>query len=421
MKTILLRNKHLITLGVAETVSGVGNWITMMAVFSILIFKGGGDIWQSSGIMLAGLLPLLICSPLAGKLADRANKKYLMITSELMSAVIILLIFVTHRPAWILILVAAQAAASSLMAPARQSIIPALVSGREELTQANAFLQQLASFTKIGAPMLAGFIIGLIGAYNAMLLDVISFILSAGILFLLPNVRPEKLEIDPYAAGSDGTGTGMQQANRSLLTILKEIPHLRLLFISAFLMIISVMAFDILGSLFIRDILGLAENFFGLVIGAVGCGTVLTGFYLMARQEPINPWQDMKLGLLLLIFLPALLVGAGWLGQSAPASGLALAGAFVGGVGVGFLTIQSATLLQTLAPAHLLGTVAGYFQATLVGGQLVSIVGLPLVVPGLVSITFFFLLTALALGAVLVYLTLSLLFLRRRQLAGSMP
>jgi MFS family permease len=344
-----------------------------------------------------------------------------MIASELLSAVTILLIFVTHRPAWILILLAIQAAVSSLMAPARQSIIPALVSRPEVLTQANAFLQQLASFTKIGAPMLAGFIIGLIGAYNAMLLDVGSFIISAAILTRLPDVRPEKLDFEVDASAPPLTEAEPKQAEKSLLGVLTDIPHLRLLFVAAFLMIISIMAFDILGSLFIRDTLGQAEDFFGLVIGAVGCGTVLTGFYLITRQEPIDPWQDIRLGLFLLIFLPALLVAAGWLDQPAISSGLALAGAFVGGVGVGFVTIQAGTLLQTLAPPRLLGTVAGYFQATLVGGQLIAIAGVPLIVPGLVSITFFFLLTVLALGAILVYLALSLFFLRRRQLAGSIP
>ena len=154
MKSFLSQNKHLLTLGLAETISGVGNWITMMAVFSLLIFKGGGDIWQSSGIMLAGLLPLLIFSPLAGKLADRFSKKYLMIASELLSGLTILLIFLTKRPDWILGLVAVQAALSSVMGPARQALVPSLVSQPTELTRANAWLQQLASFTKIGAPML---------------------------------------------------------------------------------------------------------------------------------------------------------------------------------------------------------------------------------------------------------------------------
>jgi len=56
----IMRNRHLITLGIAKTVSGAGNWITMMVVFSILIFEGGGDVWQNSGILLVGLLTTLL-------------------------------------------------------------------------------------------------------------------------------------------------------------------------------------------------------------------------------------------------------------------------------------------------------------------------------------------------------------------------
>ncbi|MBN1992582.1 MAG: MFS transporter [Anaerolineae bacterium] len=413
MKTIL-KNKHLITLGLAETISGMGSWITMMAVFSILIFKGGGNVWQSSGIMLAGLLPLLIFSPLAGKLADRFSKKYLMMASELLSAAVILAIFLTQNPALIYVLIALQAALGSVMGPARQALVPALVSHPDELTRANAFLQQLASFIKIGAPMLAGLLITWLGPYNAMLFDVLSFILGAGILFFLPNLKAGRT--NPGAA-EDAVAAGQAQPGLKPLAVIWRTPALRLLFVTSFLMIISVMAFDILGAIYTRDILQGDESMFGLLIGAVGLGTVLSGFYLLLRQKTVNPWQDLKLGLFLLMFLPGLLVSASFFEPSLFTKGIALVSSFIGGVGVGFLLVQLGTLLQTLSPPAILGTISGYYQASMVAGQLISILGAPLLVPGLLGMTAFLFLVAVCLGLVWIYMAASVSLMQRRQFA----
>jgi len=301
-----------------------------------------------------------------------------------------------------------------VMGPARQALIPALVSQPDELTRANAFLQQLASFTKIGAPMLAGLVITLIGAYNAMIFDVISFILSAGILLRLPNSQAQQTE--PGANVNTPHGTEAKPGPKPF-SVIKETPPLRLLFMATFLMIISIMAFDILASVCTRDILQGDESLFGILIGVVGFGTVLSGFYLMMRKSNVDPWQDVKLGLGLMIFLPGLLALVSLLGSSPFSMGLAIIAVFVGGVGIGFFMIQTATLLQTLSPAAILGSISGYYQTIMVAGQLISIVGVPLVVPHLIGISSFFFLIAVSLGAVLVYMTISLSVIQRQQLA----
>ncbi len=74
----IFREKNLLILGLAESVSGIGDWITMMAVLAMLVFRGGGGVMESSGVFLAGLLPTLIVSPLAGWLVDRVNRRTLL-------------------------------------------------------------------------------------------------------------------------------------------------------------------------------------------------------------------------------------------------------------------------------------------------------------------------------------------------------
>ncbi len=144
--------------------------------FFIIVFRGGGGVNQSSGVFLCGIIPTLIFSPLAGSLCDRFDRKKLMILSQIASGLIISGLIFTDNLVLIYLLLALQAISMSIMTPARQSSVPALVKP-EELTVANAFLQQLSSLVKIYSPMLAGLILTLVSPHRPIL-DVLSFAIS---------------------------------------------------------------------------------------------------------------------------------------------------------------------------------------------------------------------------------------------------
>src|SRR6476469_974938 len=97
----LAQYRPLVIMGIAESVSGVGNWITAMAVFALLVFRSGGNVVESSGIFLAGLLPTLLLSPLAGWLCDRLDRKRLLIASELLAVGAVVGLMFVVQPAWI--------------------------------------------------------------------------------------------------------------------------------------------------------------------------------------------------------------------------------------------------------------------------------------------------------------------------------
>ena len=180
-----LRNRSLLTIAASEAISNIGNWITMMAIFSLVVFKGNGTTLQSGGIHLAGLLPILLFSPAAGWLADRFDRKWLMVLSEVCAGLSIAGLIFATRLELIYLLVAVQAVFISLMAPTRRAVIPAIIA-REDLARANAFLEQLSGLIKIFAPLLAGLVLTLMDPHQAILLDVVSFALSALILSRLP-------------------------------------------------------------------------------------------------------------------------------------------------------------------------------------------------------------------------------------------
>jgi MFS family permease len=399
----ILRNPTLITIGIAESISAIGDWITMMAVLAMLIFRGGGGVAQSSAIFLAGLLPTILASPIAGWLCDRVDRKWLMIFSQVVSGLIISGLIFVERLELIYILLALQAVSVSIMPPARQAVIPDLVD-RENLTRANAFLQQLSSIIKIGAPMLAGLILSIMNPHNAIILDVISFALAALILLRLPSLPPHKQET-PAARQSHSP---FKQMLNTLGSVFKEMPQLRLLFISIFLGILVIVGFDVLATVYSRDVLLENERFFGLMVGLIGIGSIAASLLLMLRKKNINPWRDLMAGFILLAFIPFSLVFTIYNHDPALGRSIIIFACLVGGIGNGLVHIQISTLLQLHSPAAALGQIGGAFQSFAAAGQLVGTVLVPLLVPVLVSMGVYSLISGLALLTLVGYIGLNL-------------
>jgi DHA3 family macrolide efflux protein-like MFS transporter len=175
-----------------------------------------------------------------------------------------------------------------------------------------------------------------------------------------------------------------------------------------FLAILVIIGLDVLSSVYVRDVLLGDEGLYGLIIGLIGLGTVGATVLLMARKGESSQWRDLLTGLALLALIPASLAVAVWLKQAWLARVLVLGASLVGGVGNGFITVQASTLLQLLSPADLLGRISGLFQSVTIGGQLTGMVLVPILVPGLLSMDLYFLLSAVLLAMLVVYAALSL-------------
>ena len=363
-------NRPLIILGAAESVSAIGNWISMMAVFAMIVFRGEGTVTQSSGIFLAGLLPILLFSPAAGWLVDRYDRRRLMLVSELLSGAVIAGLIVVSNVWLIYLILALQAVSVSIMLPARQAAVPDIVAAAD-LARANAFLQQLAGIIKIGAPMLAGAILTILTPQQAVILDVISFLLSALILTRLPALppasSPNRLVI-PRMSAEPALDPPDPAPIPSPLAVLTGSLRLRLLFTMIFLGIFVIVGFDVLAPVFIRDILHGDEGLFGLLIGLVGLGTVVAAGGLLLSKTTSRPWRDLVAGMVLLSCIPLAMAAVVAIGDQTLALTLVAAGCFAGGIGNGLLVVQMSTLLQQLSPPAVLGRIGGLFQSVTTAG-----------------------------------------------------
>lgn len=404
----IFRNRSLIIMAISESVSSVGSWITMMAVFSLVIFKGAGNVTESGMIYLVGLLPALIFSPVAGWLCDRYDRKKLMIISEVASGLAVSGIIFTESTTLLYVLLALQAISGSLMTPARQSSVP-LVVDRAQLTQANAFLQQISSVIKIFGPVLAGAVLAVMNAHQAVILDVVSYFLSAGILFLLPKLVPPDKSKQPEQS----------EHNEKWTTQFTELLHLnsqiKLLFGMTFMAIMGIVCIDILASIFTRDVLSSGESYFGLLIGMIGLGTLVGAATLMLNKKASHPWRDVISGFALVAVLPASMAVGYHVNDLELIRILVIPICIIAGFGMGRKLVQDNTLIQTLSPAAMLGRVSGLYQSTIISAQLIGTILTSAVVPRLIAVDAYFALVALLIMAVSIFGLLFYLRIKRTQ------
>jgi MFS family permease len=195
--TPLRRYRDFRLLWIGELVSTTGRQITVVALpFQVFLLTR-----SSLAVGLIGLvqvIPLMVFSIAGGAIADRVDRRTLLIVTEfgmaVTSALLLLGALAGDPPLWYLYLVTGlQAGISGVNSPARSAAVPNIVP-RDQLPAALALVQVLFNTTMIVGPVLAGVILahyGLVWAYGA---DVISFVASIVAVLLLRPLPPRREE-----------------------------------------------------------------------------------------------------------------------------------------------------------------------------------------------------------------------------------
>src|SRR5215216_5978880 len=176
------------SLWLAQVISLTGDWFNTIA--SVIMVNRYSDSGLAvGGLFLARALPPFLLGPVAGVVADRFDRRKVLILSDVLRAMIVLCFLLVDRPEhlWLLYtLTVLQFSVSSFFEPARASLMPALVKNDELLT-ANT----LASITWSAMLTLGGVIGGLtasiFGVRVSLLVDAASFLASAALVLTIPG------------------------------------------------------------------------------------------------------------------------------------------------------------------------------------------------------------------------------------------
>ena len=184
---LLRGNRGFRLLWLGQVVSQMGDWFDTIAVYTIALRLTGSS-RAVALIMVARFLPSVVMGPLSGVVADRFSRRSIMITADLLRAIVVLGFLLVRRPdqMWLVyVLTVFQLAFSAFFEPAKTAAIPSIVSDRE-LLSANAIASVTWSAMLTLGAAIGGFVAGWFGTDAAFILDSLTFLASA---LLIMNVR----------------------------------------------------------------------------------------------------------------------------------------------------------------------------------------------------------------------------------------
>jgi MFS transporter, NRE family, putaive nickel resistance protein len=174
----------------AQTISQIGDALTWVGLALLAYQLTGG---KNAAVVLGTALTLrvtafVIFSPLAGVIADRINRKWLLVGCDLGRMLIIGLLPFVHFVWQVYVLMVLVNVLTAFFTPTNQATVPLLV-GQQQVGPAFALSSATTELINIVGPGLAGVVAALLGSQKLFFVDAASFLLSGLLLLTLPALR----------------------------------------------------------------------------------------------------------------------------------------------------------------------------------------------------------------------------------------
>jgi len=347
----------------AQVISLFGDFLALFAVIAVVTFRMHGTAAQVTGLQIAYMLPIVFIGPIAGVFVDRWPLKPTLVSSDLIRAVLALLLIPSTSVWQVYLVLGALSCVSAFFGPAQQVTIRAHVP-IQGLMAANALMQIAFMGSRIIGPAAAGAIVAAFTPRVCYLLDVFSFVASAALIGSLIIVRPSTMQA---ASGSSSNRIhriwiDMKQGMTFILH------HAAILFfvIAMAAGLFTIGCFGPLISIWVRDTLQASPRLFGFVSGNVGVG-MLIGTQVVRRLSRHFSDTGLVLSGLIGIGAGVLLLGA------VPHIAAALAATFVIGFAFGAIMVPAQTLIQRETPHDMLGRVGSTNASVIFLGQILGL------------------------------------------------
>ena len=277
----------------ARGVSACGDFLAATALALALQQAGAGGM-AVSGLLLAASVPLAVLAPVAGRIADRADSRTVLVVAGFAQAAVCAVLAFTTTPALIIALVALLACGLAITQPTLAALLPDMVH-RRDLAKASGINQTAGMVGMLAAPALAGLLVGHYGVRVPLLLDAASYLalVAAGLL-----IRTRR-SVRPVPAAE--RGRWRLSGDRLVATMVAAVAAV----------VAGVGAINVIEVFFVRDTLHASTTAFGLVSASWTAGMIL-GALLFGRllRGLQDPGRLVGLSLLLMGLVCALVAAA---------------------------------------------------------------------------------------------------------------
>jgi MFS family permease len=358
---LLRGNRDLGLLFGGQVVSALGDWAYITALV-IFVYQLTGSATLSASLTFVRLLPYALFLPLGGVLADRFERKKLMIVADLGRAVCMVGLLAVHsaQTVWIAFpLVFLSTCLFSLFRPALSASIPDVAGSDENLVHANTLMGQVDGLAIVLGPSLAGILLLVGHPQIALLVNAETYLVSAATLIFLRLPMCKRQVREPESGWIAETTLGFRTIfggrNEKLAAITLTSAGL-CAFNGAFWTLTVVLA---------DRTWQLGSQGAGFLSASFGGGALIGGLFVAAiasRCEMARSYVIAMFGSIALIALFGL----------SPAGLLPFAVAIVFGAFDMFNQVTSDTMIQTMVPSEVLGRVFGAFVAVITAAMLIG-------------------------------------------------
>lgn len=355
---LLTRNFMLLVLG--QVSSLFGNYILRLAL-SMYVLELTGSAAVFAGLLSAATIPTILLSPFGGILADRADRRNIMVALDVMTgtAVLCAALLLSEQRALVVIgaLLVLLSVLGAFETPTVQACIPSMLTG-DNIIRGNAVVNQTASISYLTAPLLGGIFYAAFGIKPVMYASVFCFFVTA---FLECFIR-----LDYRPAGFGGNALAVAKADflDSVRFIGKERRDILRILLLAALSRFFVMGVTLVGLPFlVRTVLGLDARYYGaaesvlavaVIAGSMAAG-VLAGKIKKGGLSPMLAAVGLCIVPAGLVFLLPAGTGVRYAVLVAAFCGMQIA--------ISMFSIYAVSMIQQGTPEHLIGKVMAYTSA----------------------------------------------------------
>ncbi len=270
----LWRNRSFVLLFTAQIISLVGSGATTigLALFAYRMAGAGAGTAVLGNALTLRILAFLIFSQPAGVLADRTNRKAILIVSDLLRAALLLALPFATALWHIYALIFLLNAVTAFFTPTYEASVPAVV-GEAHLVQALSLSRVAVDVEAVAAPAAAAVIVALVGAQWVFWFDAFTYLASASLVTFavvpVATQTAQRLSLRTFASEiTHGSRVILREASLRQAIILSFVEAT-----AGAVAIVTTVAY-------VRDVLGRGETAVSMVMAAVGLGSAVTAVVL---------------------------------------------------------------------------------------------------------------------------------------------
>ena len=352
---LFTKNFTLLILG--QLTSLFGNFILKLAL-SMYVLEATGSAAIFAGILSAATIPTILLSPLGGILADRADRRNIMVALDALTGVSVLCaaLFLSENNAIVVIstLLIILSILGAFETPTVQACIPTMLQG-DNIMKGNAVVNQVASLSYLIAPMLGGVLYAMLGLKPVMYASVVCFFITALFeCFIKLSYQRIQNQGGVLQIVKQDFLSSMQYISKEQTSISKML--LLTAFSRFFVMGITVVGLPFL----VRTVLGFNPKYYGAAESALAVATILGSIAAGILAEKLKIHKlSVLLATLGIFIIPAGIVFL--LPVNSMIKYIVTVVSFCGMQAViSIFSIFAVSLIQQRTPNHLIGKVMAY-------------------------------------------------------------